>query len=95
MIKEYTMPCIHMNGSGEASLRRQYNELFEAVNEAQIKLYDMHFHSRDYYPLGEGAWDKAYADRAKVNEAMNMIYEYAMQHDHFFNYGKEPLPNED
>ena len=45
MIKEHTMPCIHMNGSGETSLRRQYNELFEAVSEAQIKLlFDTDFH---------------------------------------------------
>jgi hypothetical protein len=95
MIKEYTMPCIHMNGSGETSLRRQYSELFDAVSEAQIKLYNTHFHSRDYYPLGDEAWDKAYADRAKVNEAMNTIYEYAMQHAYFFDYRKEPLPDED
>ena len=62
MIKEHTMPCIHMNGSGKDSLRRQYNELFEAVSETLIKLlYDTDFHQRDYYPLGDEAWDKAYS----------------------------------
>lgn len=96
MIKEHTMPCIHMNGSGETSLRRQYNELFEAVSEAQIKLlFDTDFHERDYYPLGNEAWDKAYQEREEVKEAMNKIYQYAKQHMHFLEYGKEPLPDED
>ena len=95
MIKEYTMPCIHMNGSGEDRLRRQYNELFEAVSEAQIKLlFDTDFHERDYYPLGEQAWDKAYLEREEVKKAMDKVYQYAKQHMHFFECGKEPLPDE-
>ena len=70
MIKEYTMPCIHMNGSGKDSLRKQYNELFEAVSEAQIKLlFDIAMHPRDYYPLGDEAWDKAYSEREEVKKA--------------------------
>ena len=32
------MPCIHMNGSDEDRLRRQYNDLFCAVSDAQVKL---------------------------------------------------------
>ena len=93
---KYTMPCIHSNGSGEDSLRRQYHELFEAVSEAQIKLlYDTDFHQRDYYPLGDEAWDKAFKEREEVKKAMNTVYQYARQHMHFLDYGKEPLPDED
>tara|TARA_R110001606_G_scaffold71719_2_gene165137 strand:- start:141 stop:431 length:291 start_codon:yes stop_codon:yes gene_type:complete len=96
MIKEYTMPCIHMNGSGEASLRRQYKELFEAVSEPRMKLlFDTDFHKRDYYPLGDKAWDKAYQEREEVKKAMNKVYRYARQHMLFLEYGKEPLPDED
>ena len=95
MIKEHTMPCIHMNGSGEDRLRRQYNELFEAVSEVYIKLlYDVDFHERDYYPLGEEAWDKACQERGEVEKAMSKVYQYAKQHMHFLEYGKEPLPDE-
>ena len=102
MIEKYTMPLIHMNGSGETSLRRQYHELFEAVSEAQIKLlYDTDFHERDYYPLGsvcltvnQEAWDKAFKEREEVKEAMNTVYQYAKQHMHFLDYGL-PLPDED
>jgi len=90
------MPCIHMNGSGETSLRRQYNELFEAVSEAQIKLlFDTDFHQRDYYPLGDEAWDKAYQEREEVKKAMDTVYQYAKQHMHFLEYGKEPLTDKE
>ena len=90
------MPCIHMNGSGETSLRRQYNELFEAVSEAQNKLlFDTDFHQRDYYPLGDEAWDKAHQEREEVKKAMDTVYQYARQHMLFLEYGKEPLPDED
>lgn len=89
------MPCIHMNGSDENSLRRQYNDLFCAVSDAQVKLYDVDFHQRDYYPLGDEAWYKAFKEREEVKEAMNKVYQYARQHMHFLDYGKEPLPDED
>jgi len=84
-----------MNGSGETSLRRQYNELFEAVSEVHIKLlFDTDFHERDYYPLGDEAWDKAYQEREEVKKAMDTVYQYAKQHMLFLEYGKEPLPDE-
>ena len=96
MIKKHTMPCIHMNGSGETSLRRQYNELFEAVSEVHIKLlFDTDFHQRDYYPLGDEAWDKAYQEREEVKKAMDTVYQYAKQHMLFLEYGKEPLPDKE
>ena len=81
-----------MNGSGKDSLRKQYNELFEAVSEAQIKLlFDTDFHQRDYYPLGDEAWDKAYQEREEVKKAMNTVYQYSKQLMHFLEYGKEPF----
>ncbi len=96
MIAKYTMPCIHMGGSDENSLRRQYQELFEAVSDVQVKLlYDVDFHKRDYYPLGELVWSEANLEREEVKEAMNTVYQYARQHMHFLDYGKEPLPDED
>ena len=96
MIEKYTMPVIHMNGSGEDRLRRQYNDLFDAVSQAQIKLlYDTDFHQRDYYPLGELVWSEANLEREEIKEAMNKVYQYAKQHMHYLDYGKEPLPDED
>ena len=96
MIEKYTMPCIHMNGSGEDRLRRQYNDLFCAVSDAQVKLlYDVDFHQRDYYPLGEETWNQALIERVEACEAINKVYQYAKQHMHFLDYGKEPLPDED
>ena len=96
MIEKYTMPCVHMSGSDENSLRRQYNDLFCAVSDAQVKLlHDIDFHKRDYYPLGELVWSEANLEREEVKEAMNTVYQYARQHMHFLDYGKEPLPDED
>lgn len=86
------MPFIHMNGSGKDRLSEEYSKLFEAVNEAQIKLlYNTTFHQRDYYPLGDEAWDKALSERKEVVKAMDTVYQYAMQHMHFIEYGKEQL----
>ena len=94
MKKEYTMPVIHMNGSGEDSLRRQYNDLFCAVSDAQAKLLDVDFHQRDYYPLGEEAWEKALAERTEMIESLAKVYAYARSHWYELDYGKEPLPDE-
>jgi hypothetical protein len=94
MIKELTFPVIHTNGSDEESLRRQYNKLFCAVSDAQAKLLDVDFHQRDYYPLGEAAWQNADSERIEVCEAINKVYRYARSHMHRLDYGKEPLPDE-
>ena len=93
MIEKYTMPVIHMNGSGEDSLRRQYNKLFCAISDAKTKLYyGIDFHERDYYPLGEEAWQKALAERTEIIESLAKVYEYARSHMYELDYGKEPLP---
>ena len=51
MIEKYTMPCIHMNGSDEDSLRRQYNELFDAVSQAQINSFMIQTSTREITTL--------------------------------------------
>jgi hypothetical protein len=70
--------------------------LFCAVAEAKSKLeWDVTFHERDYYPLGEKAWQKANEERIEVCEAINKVYDYARSHMYELDYGKEPLPYED
>lgn len=84
-----------MNGSDEDRLRRQYNDLFCAISDAKTKLhYGIDFHQRDYYPLGELVWSEANLEREEIKEAMNKVYQYARQHMHYLDYGKEPLPDE-
>ena len=94
MIEKYTMPCIHMNGSDENSLRRQYSKLFCAVSEAKMKFRYLEFHQRDYYPLGDEAWNKALTERQEMMAALDKVYDYARSHMYALDYGKEPLPDE-
>jgi len=75
-----TLPLIHLNGSGEKALLRQYKDLFEAVSKAQEAFEVVEFHSRDYYPLGDVQWEKARAERLHVFEAMQLVYKYSMDH---------------
>lgn len=96
MTEELTFPVIHSNGSDETRLRRQYNKLFCAISDAKMKLdYEIDFHERDYYPLGEDAWQKALAERNEMIKCLAKVYQYARSHMYSLDYGKDPLPYED
>tara|TARA_R110000851_G_scaffold140449_1_gene277800 strand:+ start:13582 stop:13884 length:303 start_codon:yes stop_codon:yes gene_type:complete len=81
-----TLPLIHLNGSGEKALLRQYKDLFEAVSKAQEAFEVVEFHSRDYYPLGDLEWEKARRERLHALEAMQLVYKYSL--DHFLALSK-------
>ena len=75
-----TLPLVHMNGSGEKALLRQYKDMFEAVSNALDKMESVEFHSRDYYPLGDLEWEKARAERLHVFEQLQLVYKYSSDH---------------
>tara|TARA_R110001592_G_scaffold31455_1_gene110842 strand:+ start:1353 stop:1652 length:300 start_codon:yes stop_codon:yes gene_type:complete len=75
-----TLPLIHLNGSGEKALLRQYKDLFEAVSKAQEAFEVVEFHSRDYYPLGDVQWEKARDERIHVLEQLQLVYKYSSDH---------------
>ena len=77
MTKDLTYPVVHSNGSGEEYLKSQYTSLFHRVYDAKQCLEYIDFHRRDYYPLGEEAYQKALSEREKAVECLKTAYQYA------------------
>lgn len=53
------VPIIHMNGSGKATLEREYEAAAKAVQTAIKAVESITVHDRDYYPLGNSAFTQA------------------------------------
>lgn len=59
-----TLPVVHLNGSGRASLQKQYENAYCTVSAALLAVAAIETHDRDYYPLGPDAGPAARAERA-------------------------------
>lgn len=73
-IDELQKPTVHLNGTGLASLGRQYREASEGLRKALDAMGPMSPNGRDYYPQGPGAFHLAVEQHvariAKVREAL-------------------------
>jgi hypothetical protein len=78
--KEFVMPLIHLNGSGRERLLREYEAASETLSAFIESWRDVTFHPRDYYPLGDSAWDQARADRMEMSEKLSDIKNYIDTH---------------
>jgi hypothetical protein len=58
---EMQFPLIHLNGNDGKKLANQYFDAVLALGKFEEKFFDIEFHPRDYYPLGDEAWLKARA----------------------------------
>lgn len=76
----YTLPLIHLNGSGRERLSEDYTALYRAAKALVDAFCDVEFHPRDYYPLEDGAFEKARNDRAEIKAAIYQVLEYANHH---------------
>lgn len=56
-------PTLHLNGTGAASLQREYYAFYKAVNSAIEALADATLNARDYYVQGPEAYSQARAER--------------------------------
>lgn len=71
-----TLPTVHLNGSGQSSLLRQYNETYLAVYAAVVSLRKLDIHDRDYYPQGPDAGPKARAEnQARIDKLLGVLEE--------------------
>lgn len=74
------LPCVHMNGTGAQTLFDGYLEAYSAVNAAIDQLGKVEFNPRDYYPLGDSAWNLARDQRASLLRAMEAVAENLLAH---------------
>lgn len=53
------LPCVHVNGTGAQTLAQGWGAAYRAVIDALRALEAIEFNGRDYYPLGDEAWQRA------------------------------------
>ena len=82
-----TLPVIHLNGTGAASLTSEYEEAYRALQTAQSKLAEATCHPRDFYPLGDQVWLQAREEREIAFRKLRDVEEYLGDWvNHFSNY---------
>jgi len=89
---EITLPLVHLNGTGETTLRREYAKLYLALSKAEDALDELTFHPRDYYPLGVEAFAQAVEERREMDMSLTRFRQYIRRHVYALNKGKAPIP---
>ena len=72
----FTLPTIHLNGTGAADLEAQYRAVRLAISEATRLLGHAACNDRDFYPQGPGAYEKAVKERGQAFEHLSAAAEY-------------------
>lgn len=73
--KNFTLPVIHLNGTGADTLYNEYRDARRALSEAADKILDATCHPRDFY-LVEGSWEKAKEERTAMIRKLDDVYMY-------------------
>jgi predicted DNA binding protein len=75
------IPAIHLNGTGKATLLKEYKEAGMAVIRALKAVQSMTVHQRDYYPKGDEAWrvaratwERQLSDLDRIRKELTAIY---------------------
>lgn len=74
------LPLIHMNGNDGTKLGRQYFDAIITLGKFEDEFFDIEFHQRDYYPLGDESWNLARSQRQEIKKKMTEIREYLEIH---------------
>ena len=72
----YTLPTIHINGTGASSLLEEYSEALRALKSFRNAFADATCHARDFYPQGHEAFTDAKFERAEVFAKVTKIEDY-------------------
>ena len=67
-------PTIHLNGTGRATLCREYGDVVEKLDAAVKALQELTVNGRDYYPQGESAVQRALDEHAARVQAVRAVY---------------------
>lgn len=82
---ELQLPLIHMNGNSGRALGTQYFTALQSLNELEMNFMDIEFHQRDYYPLGDEAFERAREERTAIKIKLSEIRRYLEKHsEHCF-----------
>ena len=69
----YTLPTIHLNGTGANSLADEYH----AIDQASEALAAATCNARDFYPQGPGAYARAMSQRFEAFRKLKEVQAYA------------------
>ena len=82
------VPIVHLNGTGERQLGDSLERAWRQVQAAIRAVVEAAPHQRDYYPLGDLAWQRAvaqHADRiarlARVERELQRLVESVIEKD--------------
>ena len=83
----YTLPTIHINGTGAENLRYEYFEALKALKNLRQAIIDTTCHERDFYPQSHEAYIDARYERAEmfakladIENHLSAWYEHASNH---------------
>jgi hypothetical protein len=73
----YTLPTIHLNGTGAKSLADEYHAVCRAIDRASDALAAATCNARDFYPQGPGAYEQARKEREEAFRKLGEVQAYA------------------
>lgn len=73
----YTLPTIHLNGTGAKSLANEYHAVCRAIDRASDALAVATCNARDFYPQGPGAYEQARKERREAFRKLGEVQAYA------------------
>jgi hypothetical protein len=73
----YTLPTIHINGTGAQSLANEYHAFWRALNKAAESLQNATCNARDFYPQEPGAYERACKERQMAFRNLARLQVYA------------------
>lgn len=75
-----TLPSMHWNGTGRATLLEEYTRARKALFEAQSAFSRITVHGRDYYPQGPAAFHCAQAEHHQLWSHFQAIERHLTAH---------------
>jgi hypothetical protein len=80
MTTDLTLPLVHLNGTGRATLIEDYDDADDTLQGFIDSFASIEFNARDYYPHGPDAWGKAVDARQEINQKIRDIKDYLDAH---------------
>lgn len=72
----YTLPTIHLNGTGASALSEEYGTAWKALLSARDALVASTCNARDFYPQGDHAFLDARFERSEALAKLDDVIDY-------------------